>query len=105
MAAFVNPVVLTLVILIVGLGISVIYKRVGLLIGVSGVVFLYAFSTPLVSQNLLMALESEVQKPASSEAARPGVILVLGGDLRHRASEYGGDTVGSLSLERIRYGA
>jgi uncharacterized SAM-binding protein YcdF (DUF218 family) len=105
MAVFVDPVVLTLGILIVGLGVSFIYKRVGFLIGVSGIVFLYALSTPLVSQKLLMALESGLQKPALSEIVRPGVILVLGGDLRHRALEYGGDTVGGLSLERIRYGA
>ncbi len=105
MVAFADPVVLTLVILIVGLGVSVASKRVGMLICVSGVVFLYALSTPLISQNLLMALESGLQKPAPSKIARPGVILVLGGDLRHRASEYGGDGVGSLSLERIRYGA
>ena len=105
MAAIMDPVFLTLVILIVGLGTTALSKRVGLLIAMSGVVFLYALSTPLVSQKLLTALESEVQKRVPIEIARPGVILVLGGDLRHRASEYGGDTVGNLSLERIRFGA
>lgn len=34
-----------------------------------------------------------------------GAIVVLGGDLMANAPEYGGDTVGRLSLERVRYAA
>ena len=32
-------------------------------------------------------------------------IVILGGGIRRHAREYGGDTLGSLTLERVRYGA
>jgi uncharacterized SAM-binding protein YcdF (DUF218 family) len=32
-------------------------------------------------------------------------IVILGGGIRRDASEYGGDTLGRLTLERVRYGA
>ena len=31
--------------------------------------------------------------------------MILGGGLRRSAPEYGGDTLGRLTLERLRYGA
>ena len=31
--------------------------------------------------------------------------MILGGGTRRRAAEYGGDTLGPLTLERVRYGA
>jgi uncharacterized SAM-binding protein YcdF (DUF218 family) len=40
-------------------------------------------------------------------AAAPGAqaIVILGGGVRHEALEYGGHTLGRLTLERTRYGA
>jgi uncharacterized SAM-binding protein YcdF (DUF218 family) len=32
-------------------------------------------------------------------------VVILGGGLRHETLEYGGDTLGSLTLDRVRYGA
>ena len=66
---------------------------------------LYVLATPLVSEALLRTLE--IAKPvdvASIPAAGAGAIVVLGGDLE-RTPEYGGGTVGPLSLERLRYAA
>ncbi len=42
----------------------------------------------------------EVSSPVAAEA-----IVILGGGVRSDAPEYGGDTLGRLTLERVRYGA
>ena len=104
MAILADPILLTIITLVAGLGISAVSKRAGLLISASGIIFLYVLSTPLVGRQLLVALESELYDLAAV-AARPEAIVILGADLRRRTPEYGGDTVDRLSLERIRYGA
>ena len=44
--------------------------------------------------------------PLDLESARGAqAIVILGGGVRRHAAEYGGDTLGYLSLERVRYGA
>lgn len=40
-----------------------------------------------------------------AEARQAQAIVILGGGTRRRAPEYGGDTLGRLTLERVRYGA
>ena len=104
MAILADPILLTIITLVAGWGISAVSKRAGLLISASGIIFLYVLSTPLVGRQLLVALESELYDLAAV-AARPEAIVILGADLRRRTPEYGGDTVGRLSLERIRSGA
>lgn len=67
---------------------------------------LYLFSTPFVAGTLARGLE---RIPALDEAslAHTGAkaILVLGGGRHTQAPEYGADTPGSASLERLRYAA
>ncbi len=65
---------------------------------------LYLLSTPAISQQLLLSLETT--PPLNS--ARLGnleaeAILVLGGGRYNAAPEYGGDTVSAALLERLRY--
>ena len=65
---------------------------------------LYALSTPWVGGLLQKSLEiSSPVNPARLQAA--DAIVVLGGGRRIDAAEYGGDTLNSLSLERLRYAA
>ena len=68
------------------------------------VALLVALSIPAISQRLLASLE---QYPAVSPAQLVGAeaIVLLGGGTYRSAPEYGGDTVGTLSLERTRYAA
>jgi uncharacterized SAM-binding protein YcdF (DUF218 family) len=40
-----------------------------------------------------------------ARAAEAQAIVILGGGIRHNAPDYGGDTLGGLTLERVRYGA
>ncbi|MHB1084157.1 MAG: YdcF family protein [Thiobacillus sp.] len=65
---------------------------------------LFALSTPWVSGVLLKSLEiSAPVNPDQLQAAE--AIVVLGGGRRLAAAEYGGDTLNSFSLERLRYAA
>ena len=64
---------------------------------------LTALSLPVVADALMHSLE--IYPPASSEAlTRAQAIVILGGDDYPEAPEYGGDTVGRETLERLRYG-
>lgn len=79
-------------------------RRVGLCLATASIGGLFALSLPLVSYWLMAPL----QRMASATApalARAQAIVVLGGGNRHNSSEYGGDTVGRYTLERIRYAA
>lgn len=65
---------------------------------------LYALSTPWVGGILRKSLE--VSSPVNLQAPPPAdAIVVLGGGRRTQAREYGGDTLNSYSLERLRYAA
>ncbi|MHB8914952.1 MAG: YdcF family protein [Thiobacillus sp.] len=65
---------------------------------------LYVLSTPWVGGILRKSLEVsnpiDLRAPPSADA-----IVVLGGGRRTQAREYGGDTLNSYSLERLRYAA
>lgn len=65
---------------------------------------LFALSTPWVGGMLRKSLENSspvnLQTPPLADA-----IVVLGGGRRTQAREYGGDTLNSYSLERLRYAA
>jgi uncharacterized SAM-binding protein YcdF (DUF218 family) len=52
-------------------------------------------------------LRSVDQTPALdlAQAGNAQAIVILGGGVRRSAAEYGGDTLGRLTLERVRYGA
>jgi uncharacterized SAM-binding protein YcdF (DUF218 family) len=71
----------------------------------TGILLLLALSTPPVA----LALQSlvDTSPPLDLERARGAqAIVILGGGVRRHAAEYaGGDTLGQLTLERVRYGA
>jgi uncharacterized SAM-binding protein YcdF (DUF218 family) len=68
---------------------------------------LYLLSTAFVSTSLMAAIEDPMpQLDLDALRGAPSTaIVVLSGDLRRGAVEYDGDTVGALTLERMRYGA
>ena len=69
-----------------------------------GLGLLAAFSTWLVADALLRLVDDA--PPVTLEQARSAqAIVILGGGVRRNALEYGGETVGRLSLDRVRYGA
>jgi uncharacterized SAM-binding protein YcdF (DUF218 family) len=70
---------------------------------VLSVLLLYALSTRFGADNLLQALEPPARDPLSGRAGE--AIVVLGAGTYFNAPEYGGDTVNSHALVRLRYAA
>lgn len=79
-------------------------RRVGQALAWLGVGSLLAFCLPVVATWLAETVGGgqplDPNKPVTAQA-----IVVLGGGMRPNAAEYGGDTLGQLTLERTRYGA
>ncbi|MCK9386838.1 MAG: YdcF family protein [Sulfuritalea sp.] len=65
---------------------------------------LFALSLPLVGTALLSSLEP-APPITRRDLAKAQAIVILGGGSYFGAPEYGGDTVGWATLERVRYGA
>ncbi|MCP4664644.1 MAG: YdcF family protein [bacterium] len=73
---------------------------------VLSVLVLFLMATPLIRKWLLRSLDRHPPLPADGSALPDAeCVLILSGGVRHQAREYGGDTVGSSALERIRYAA
>jgi uncharacterized SAM-binding protein YcdF (DUF218 family) len=80
------------------------FPRAGRALAITGAAALWACSIPVVAAALVTALGGA--QPLDLAAARGAdAIVILGGGVRARAPEYGGDTLGRLTLERVRYGA
>ncbi len=69
------------------------------------IALLYALSTPVIGNLLLKSLESSPAISLNKDLKDVGAIVILSAGLQIEAPEYGGDTVGSLTLERLRHGA
>ena len=104
LTALVLPPTGPLLVALVGLALLSRRPRWGRALAWLGVLSLLALSLPLVSQMLLRAVD---QTPpldfTRTQAAQ--AIVIRGGGIRRGALEYGGDTLGRLTLERVRYGA
>ena len=80
------------------------FPRAGRAIAWMGILLLLALSTPMVAFLLLKLLDAS--PPLDIDGARSAqAIVILGGGIRRDAAEYDGDTLGHLTLERVRYGA
>ena len=104
LTALVLPPTGPLLLALIGLAIERVRPRLGRSLAWIGVVALAALSLPAISNALQRGLD---ESPALdlAQAKRAQAIVILGGGIRRDAAEYGGDTLGRLSLERVRYGA
>jgi uncharacterized SAM-binding protein YcdF (DUF218 family) len=87
-----------------GLGLFLLRRRRALgkaLIGL-GLAGLWLLSTPLVGGAMLDALKPKYHALDGTEA---DAIVILGGGTNYGTLEYGGDTLGHFTVERVRYGA
>ena len=71
-----------------------------------GICQLILFSLPIVSNKLMASLESQYPPQEKLwETQRADAIVVLGASRNDRAVEFGGVTVGTAEIERLRYAA
>jgi uncharacterized SAM-binding protein YcdF (DUF218 family) len=104
MKALVLPPAGPLLLAAAGLVIARRHPRRGCVVAALGIGLLWLLAMPVVAFLLLRSLA--VDPPLAVEQAQTAqAIVVLGGGTRRNALEYGGDTVGRLTLERVRYGA
>jgi uncharacterized SAM-binding protein YcdF (DUF218 family) len=93
-----------LFIAIVGLALWRQRPRLARAFAAVGVITLLALSLPIIST--LLAFSFSAPEPFDvSRTSDARAIVILGGGTRTNAPEFGGDTLGRLTLERVRYGA
>ncbi len=80
------------------------WRHAGFTLAILSLLGLFALSLPIVGNALMATLEPHppITQP---QLQRVQAIVVLGGGTYFDAPEYGGDTVGYATLERLRYGA
>jgi uncharacterized SAM-binding protein YcdF (DUF218 family) len=97
------PPTASLLVAILGLALYRRFPRTGKGLAWAGVLSLTLLSIPVVADLLLLAIDNPpVFTVERTDGAR--AIVILGGGKRN-SLEYGGDTLGRLTLERVRYGA
>ena len=89
---------------LVGLALRKRFPRSGRALMWAGMVLLFALSMPVVA-NLLLQCAGSPPPLDASRAQSAQAIVILGGGVRQNALEYEGDTLGRLTLDRVRYGA
>jgi uncharacterized SAM-binding protein YcdF (DUF218 family) len=102
--ALVLPPTGPLLLALLGLALAGRHRRLGRMLATLGVVALLLLSLPAVAA-LLIRFVDDSQPLDIARAASAQAVVILGGGIRHDAPEYGGDTLGRLTLERVRYGA
>jgi uncharacterized SAM-binding protein YcdF (DUF218 family) len=102
--ALLMPPLSLLLLAALGLLLARLWRRVGLGLAAVSVAGLWLLATPMVGGSLLALVEPR-QAPDVNVLKDAQAIVVLGGGTYFDAPEYGGDTVGSVTLERLRWGA
>jgi uncharacterized SAM-binding protein YcdF (DUF218 family) len=93
-----------LLVALVGLALRNRFPRTGFALATAGVTLLLAISMPIVADTIAHVVDTS--RPFNvADARNARAIVILGGGIRSAAPEYGGDTLGTLTLERVRYGA
>ncbi|HEU4622356.1 MAG TPA: YdcF family protein [Burkholderiaceae bacterium] len=90
---------------LLGLAIAGRWPRTGRVLASASAIALVLASLPVISTLLVDSLnDAPLYDPVHQRGA--GAIVILGGGVRTDSDEYGGsDTLGRLTLERVRYGA
>jgi uncharacterized SAM-binding protein YcdF (DUF218 family) len=101
--ALVLPPTGPLLVALTGLALSRRAPRAGRILMSLGLLSLLLLCLPVVAHVLTMPFDRAPFVPAHAATAQ--AIVVLGGGTRRNAPEYGGDTMGRLTLERVRYSA
>ncbi len=87
-----------------GLGAWRRFPSAGRVLAWAGVLLLWVLSMPVVAAFLVRSLDTSPPFDIA-QASGAKALVILGGGVRRNAAEYGGDTLATLTLERVRYGA
>jgi uncharacterized SAM-binding protein YcdF (DUF218 family) len=101
--AIVLPPTGLLLLSVLGLGVRKRFPRGGIAMAWGGLLLLLILSLPAVAAFLVRSLDTSPPFDSAGTAAAQAIVI-LSGDTRY-APEYGGETLGELTLERVRYGA
>jgi uncharacterized SAM-binding protein YcdF (DUF218 family) len=74
-------------------------------LGTGVMLAIYFASTPFAAAHIMRSLENAPPVTDCVTLKRAEAIVVLGGDVQAHAPEYGGETIGGLTLQRLRYAA
>ena len=102
--ALILPPMGPMLIAMAGLAIRRRFPRSGVALAWTGVLSLLLLSVPAVG-DLLLGVLNPPPPFDRAQAAGAQALVILGAGIRHNAVEYGGDSLGELTLERVRYGA
>jgi len=106
--SFLLPPMLFLILALIGLGISMMWKKLGVAVAAGSLVLMLLFSMPVVTGMLMSGLQTypaiteQNLKKALNDA---DALVVLGGGQRRMTPEFEQDTVSEYTLERVRYAA
>ena len=81
------------------------WPRVGRVLMTGGILGLYALSTPIVGNSLLLTLQTIPPLTEADFDVGAGAIVVLSAHVYQDVPEFGGNTVKTILLKRVRYGA
>lgn len=105
---FLLPPMLFLFLTLIGLGISLMWKKLGVAVASASAVALLLCSIPAVASVLMNSLQTDT--PLTEQSLRKALkdadaLVVLGGGRRHFTAEFNQDTASEFTLERVRYAA
>ena len=103
LTALTMPPFFLVILAFIGLYLTRRHPRSGRALASLALLALITLSLPPVSEALMRGLETWPPIP-EQQLSRAQAIVILGADVNYDAPEYGGDTVGKQSLERLRYG-
>jgi len=89
---------------VLGFGLWARFPRVGRWLAVASVLALLVISVPIVADYLTRFVDTPAPLDLA-QAREADAIVIIGGGVRPDAPEYGGETLATLTLERVRYGA
>jgi uncharacterized SAM-binding protein YcdF (DUF218 family) len=102
--AIVLPPTGSVLLVVLGLACRRRFWRTGNALAWTGAISLVLLSMPAIAALLVRCLDTSPPLDLAAASSAQAVVILGGGTRRH-ALEYGGDTLGQLTLERVRYGA
>jgi len=92
-----------LLLAMLGLALRRRFPRTGIGLAWAGVLSLTILSIPVVSDLLLLSIDNQPVFTVERADGAKAIVIIGGG--KRQGAEYGGETLGRLTLDRVRYGA